>query len=81
MTNFPRIDVRSPRPFDVVGDGFSLCGLGGANEGVIGTGVLKDNHGTVLAEVSPMFVPNTGFCSRCSTFPSRSVHPPHVRAF
>ncbi len=69
MTSFPRIDVRSPRPFDVVGDGFSLCGLGRANEGVIGTGVLKDNHGTVLAEVSPMFVPNSGFLFALFDFP------------
>ena len=37
MTDFPRIDVRSPRPFDV-GDSFSLCGLGRANEGVIAQG-------------------------------------------
>ena len=69
MTNLPRIDVRSPRPFDVVGDGFSLCGLGRANEGVIGTAVLKDNHGTVLAQVSPMFVPNSGFLFALFDFP------------
>ena len=81
MTDFPRIDVRSPRPFDVVGDGFSLCGLGRANEGVIGAAVLKDNHGTVLAQVSPMFVPNSGFLFALSTSPSQSVHPPHLRAF
>jgi nucleoid-associated protein YgaU len=69
MTEFPRVAVRSPRPFDVVGDGFSLCGLGGANEGVIGTAVLKDNHGTVLAEVSPMFVPSSGFLFTLFDFP------------
>ncbi|HEV7423217.1 MAG TPA: LysM peptidoglycan-binding domain-containing protein [Mycobacterium sp.] len=69
MTKFPRIEVRSPRPFDVVGDGFSLCGLGRANEGVIGAAVLKDDHGTVLAEVSPMFVPASGFLFTLFDFP------------
>ena len=59
----------------------SLCGLGRANEGVIGTAVLKDNHGTVLAQVSPMFVPNSGFLFALFDFPSQSVHPPHLRAF
>jgi nucleoid-associated protein YgaU len=69
MTDFPRIAVRSPQPFDVVGDGFSLCGLGRANEGVIGAAVLKDNHGTVLAQVSSMFVPNSGFLFTLFDFP------------
>ena len=69
MTDFPWIAVRSPRPFDVVGDGFSLTGLGRANEGVIGTAVLKDNHGTVLAQVSPMFVPNSVFLFTPFDFP------------
>ncbi len=49
MGDFPRIAVRSPQPFDIVGDNFSLCGLGRANEGVLGTAVLKDKNGVVLA--------------------------------
>ena len=61
VANFARITVRSPKPFDVVGDNFSLCGLGRANEGVIGSAILKDKHGTVLAEVSPIFIPGSGF--------------------
>ena len=36
MTEFARIAVRSPQPFDIVGDTFSLCGLGTSFEGVIG---------------------------------------------
>ncbi len=51
MAGFDRITVRSPRPFDVVGDSFILCGLGRAIEGVIGTAVLTDKNGAVLAEV------------------------------
>jgi hypothetical protein len=69
MTEFPRVAVRSPRPFDVVGDGFSLCGLGQANEGVIGRAVLKDGLGTVVADVSPMFVPGSGFLMTLFDFP------------
>jgi LysM repeat protein len=61
MANFARITVRSPQPFDIVGDSFVLSGLGRANEGVLGTAVLKDKNGTVLAKVSPMFVPGSGF--------------------
>lgn len=61
MANFARITVRSPQPFDIVGDSFILCGLGRANEGVLGTAVLKDKNGAVLAKVSPMFVPGSGF--------------------
>ena len=46
MANFARIAVRSPQPFDIVGDNFSLCGLGRANEGVLGKAVLKElGHG------------------------------------
>jgi hypothetical protein len=69
MAEFPKIAVRSPRPYDIVGDGFSLCGLGRANEGVIGSAVLKDDHGNVLATVSPMFVPNSGFLFTLFDFP------------
>jgi hypothetical protein len=61
MTQFPRIAVRSPRPFDVVGDTFKLCGLGSANEGVIGSAVLTDDNGVVLDQVAPMFVSGAGF--------------------
>ena len=69
MAGFDRITVRSPRPFDVVGDSFILCGLGRANEGVIGTAVLTDKNGAVLAEVSPMLVPNSGFLFTLFDFP------------
>ena len=44
MTDFARIAVRSPQPFDIVGDTFSLCGLGTSFEGVIGSAVLYDKH-------------------------------------
>ena len=37
MADIPRIAVRSPQPFDIVGDSFTLCGLGVANEGVLGS--------------------------------------------
>ena len=69
MAGFDRITVRSPRPFDVVGDSFILCGLGRANEGVIGTAVLTDKNGAVLDEVSPMLVPNSGFLFSLFDFP------------
>ena len=69
MANFPRIAVNSPQPFDIVGDNFTLCGLGQANEGVLGNAVLKDKNGTVLAEVSPMFVPSSGFLFTLFDFP------------
>ena len=65
----PRVAVRSPRPFDIVGDHFVLCGLGQANEGVVGTATLKDKNGNVLAEVSPMFVPQSGFLFTLFDFP------------
>ena len=61
MTGFARVTVRHPLPFDIVGDTFRLCGLGVANEGVVGVAAVKDNNGTVLATVAPMFVANTGF--------------------
>ncbi|BBZ22102.1 MULTISPECIES: LysM peptidoglycan-binding domain-containing protein [Mycolicibacter] len=57
----PRLTVRSPQPFDIVGDSFVLCGLGGAVEAVVGSATLTDRNGTVLTTVTPMFVPNTGF--------------------
>jgi nucleoid-associated protein YgaU len=69
MAEFPKIAVRSPRPFDIVGDGFSLCGLGRANEGVIGSAVLTDDHGNVVTTVSPMFVPSSGFLFTLFAFP------------
>jgi hypothetical protein len=69
MSDFARITVRSPQPFDIVGDSFTLCGLGRANEGVIGSAVLKDKNGVVLAEVSPMSVPNSGFLFTLFDFP------------
>ena len=65
----PRVSVRSPRPFDIVRDHFVLSGLGQANEGVVGTATLKDKDGNVLAEVSPMFVPQSGFLYTPFDFP------------
>jgi hypothetical protein len=61
MAVFAPITVRSPQPFDIVGDSFILSGIGQANEDVLGTAVLRDDHGSVLAEVFPMFVPGSGF--------------------
>ena len=70
MANIPpRVAVRSPRPFDIVGDHFVLCGLGQDNEGVVGAATLKDKNGNVLAEVSPMFVPQSGFLFTLFDFP------------
>ena len=60
MSDFPRLAIRNPRPFDIVGDSFVLCGLGSAFEGVIGSATLTDRNGTVLADVAPMFVPGSG---------------------
>ncbi|HEY5842338.1 MAG TPA: LysM peptidoglycan-binding domain-containing protein [Mycobacterium sp.] len=61
MTEFARIAVRSPQPFDIVGDTFSLCGLGTSFEGVIGSAVLYDSTGAVLFHLAPMHVQNNGF--------------------
>ena len=58
-----------PQPFDIVGDNFSLCGLGRANEGVLGKAVLKEKNGVVLAQVAPMFVPGSGFLFTLFDFP------------
>jgi nucleoid-associated protein YgaU len=60
MADFARLAVRSPQPFDIVGDSFVLCGLGRAFEGVVGSARLTDRNGTVLAEISPIFVPASG---------------------
>ena len=60
MSDFPRLAVRHPQPFDIVGDSFVLCGLGSAFEGVVGSAALTDRNGTVLAEISPMFVSGSG---------------------
>jgi nucleoid-associated protein YgaU len=60
MSDFPRLAVRHPQPFDIVGDSFVLCGLGSAFEGVVGSATLTDRNGTVLAEISPMFVSGSG---------------------
>ena len=76
MANFARIAVRSPQPFDIVGDNFSLCGLGRANEGVLGKAVLKDKNGVVLAQVAPMFVPGSGFLFTLFDFPVPVGTPP-----
>ena len=56
MTDFPRLAVRNPQAFDIVGDSFHLCGFGSGFEGVIGSATLTDHNGTVLAKISPMFV-------------------------
>jgi nucleoid-associated protein YgaU len=60
MSDFARLAVRNPQPFDIVGDSFVLCGLGSAFEGVVGSARLADHNGTVLAEISPIFVPGSG---------------------
>lgn len=60
MPEFPRLTVRHPQPFDIVGDSFVLCGRGVAFESVVGSARLTDRDGTVLADVSPMFVPGSG---------------------
>jgi nucleoid-associated protein YgaU len=60
MSHFARLEIRSPQPFDIVGDTFVLCGLGSAFEGVVGSASLTDRNGAVLAEISPMFVPGSG---------------------
>jgi hypothetical protein len=67
MSHFARLAVRSPQPFDIVGDRFLLCGLGSAFEGVVGSARLTDRNGAVLAEISPMFVPAAALCSPFST--------------
>lgn len=69
MHEIPRLTVRSPQPFDIVGDSFVLCGLGAAVEGVVGSAILTDHKGTVLTTVTPMFVPNTGFGYTLFDFP------------
>jgi hypothetical protein len=61
MADIPRIAVRSPQPFDIVGDSFTLCGLGVANEGVLGSATLTGGDGAVLAQLAPMSVPGSGF--------------------
>lgn len=61
MTEFAPVAVRSPQPFDLVGDTFSLCGLGTSFEGVIGSAELKDNNGSVLFHIAPIHVQNNGF--------------------
>lgn len=60
MPDFPRLTVRQRQPFDIVGDNFVLCGRGVAVEGVVGSSMLADANGTVLATVAPMFVPGSG---------------------
>ena len=69
MSDFPRLTVRSPQPFDIVRDTFVLCGLGRANEGVVGVATVKDKNGAVVATVSPMFVPGSGFWFTMYDFP------------
>jgi nucleoid-associated protein YgaU len=69
MSDFPRLAVRNPQPFDIVGDSFHLCGLGSAFEGVVGSATLTDHNGTVLAEISPLFVPGSGSLFTLFEFP------------
>lgn len=69
MSDFPRLAVRSPQPFDIVGDSFLLCGFGSAFEGVVGSATLTDRNGTVLAKISPMFVPGSGSLFTLFDFP------------
>lgn len=60
MGDFPRLAVRHPQPFDIVGDSFVLCGLGRVFEGVVGSARLTDGTGGLLASISPMFVAGSG---------------------
>ncbi len=69
MSDFPRLVVHHPQPFNIVGDAFTLCGLGGAVEGDIGTAKLTDGNGTVLATLAPMSVPGSGFGFTLFEFP------------
>ena len=52
MAGLPPVTVRSPQPFDLVGDEVPLCGLGAAFEGVFGSAILRDGNGAPLAEQS-----------------------------
>ena len=61
MADIPRIAVRSPQPFDIISDSFTLCGLGVANKGVLGSATLTGGDGAVLAQLAPMSVPGSGF--------------------
>jgi nucleoid-associated protein YgaU len=69
MSDFPRLVVRNPHAFDIVGDSFHLCGFGSAFEGVIGTATLTDHNGVVLAAISPLFVPGSGSLFTLFEFP------------
>lgn len=69
MAVFPRIAVRNPQPYDIVGDNFRLVGLGGAFESQLGSARLTDRNGTVLAQILPMEVPGTGFLFTLFDFP------------
>ncbi len=60
MSDFPRLEVHHPKPFNIVGDKFTLSGLGGAFESIVGTATLLDGNGAVLATVLPMNVPGAG---------------------
>jgi nucleoid-associated protein YgaU len=52
MAGLPPITVRSPQPYDLVGDEVPVCGVGAAFEGVFGSAILRDGNGGLLAEVT-----------------------------
>ena len=69
MPGFPRLSVRHPQPYDIVGDKFTLCGFGGAFEAVVGGATLTDDNGAVLAKILPMNVPGSGSSHTLFEFP------------
>jgi LysM repeat protein len=51
MSGFPPINIRQPRPYDIVDDPVSVCGVGTGFEGVFNARV-RDHNGTELALVT-----------------------------
>jgi nucleoid-associated protein YgaU len=51
MPSFPPISVRQPRPFDIVDDPVTVCGVGTGFEGVFSARV-RDGNGHVLASTN-----------------------------
>lgn len=50
MSNLPKITLRTPLPFDILGAQVAVAGLGSAFEGVYGSVVVRDGGGHVVAE-------------------------------
>jgi nucleoid-associated protein YgaU len=51
MSGFPPVDVRQPRPYDIVDDPVRACGVGTGFEGQFAARV-RDGHGTQIARVA-----------------------------